>query len=419
MIAESGHTLPRKCSKTLAHKSRIIVPLIGLILLFPPSLPFLFNASSMAVGVIIVCLIAVLLRVLGAVSVTYSSKLANETTIAIFAVLIVSVHLFIASLIRPIESTRAIQSLGVLILFIGSAPLISRIVFSPRTDISIQSLCFIFVFIAMLSIVGLQPPTQNDGAKPTFPFTEPSFFAFTLVPLLVYQCVSSSWLKRLCWLLVFLGFGVFVKNLTVVTACGLVAIVSLPLRLAIPFVAVTALIATGIDTSYFEERLDISVDSGNISALVYAQGWQLLEESLKSSSGWGLGFQQLGFGYTNVPASYRLYYLLKRDSNLVDGGFLLSKMGSEFGIFGLIFVGIVTANAARCLFLLRSYAMGNRHFDAATVLALASNYSIVLEIYVRGANYFTGSVFLATMSAFFLFRVRTDLKLFKSPAGDG
>jgi hypothetical protein len=395
----------------------LIVLLIGLTLFFPPSLPYLFNASSMALGIIAIAIFAVALRTFGIVSVPYSNVLVNEMTIAVLAVCVVSAHLFIASLIRPIDVSRAMQSLGVLVLFVGSAPLVSRIIFVEKSKLKLDILCWLFLFFALLSVIGVQPPTQSDGAKLTFPFTEPSFFAFTLIPILVFQCVSSSWTKRLLWLLAFLLFGVIVKNLTVVTACGLVALVSLPLRLAIPFLAVVALIANGVDTTYFEERLDISVDSGNISALVYAQGWQLLDEAIKSTKGWGVGFQQLGFGYTNVPASYRIFFLLKRDSNLIDGGFLLSKAGSEFGVLGLMLIGIITANAGRCFLLLRSYAMGNRQFDPATVLALSSCYAIVLEIYVRGANYFTGTVFLATMSGFFLFRNRANIRLFKSGSG--
>ena len=404
-------------SKDVSVNKWLIISLIGLILFFPPSLPYLFNASSMALGIVTIAMFAVLLRTFGVVSVPYNNRLVNEMTIAILAVFAVLAHLFIASLIRPIDVNRAIQSLGVLVLFIGAAPLVSRIIFVPKADMKPDILCWLFLVFALLSVIGVQPPTQSDGAKPTFPFTEPSFFAFTLMPILVFQCVSSSWTKRLLWLLAFLIFGVVVKNLTVVTACGLVALVSLPLRLAIPFLAVVILIANGVDTTYFEERLDISVDSANISALVYAQGWQLLEEANKSTKGWGVGFQQLGFGYTNVPASYRIFYLLKRDSNLIDGGFLLSKAGSEFGVLGLVFIGIITTNAGRCFLLLRSYAMGNRQFDPATVLALSSCYAIVLEIYVRGANYFTGTVFLATMSAFFLFRNRANIRLFKSGSG--
>ena len=381
---------------------------VALIIFFPPATHFLFDVSSMAIGLIIAAFVVMLVFFTTTTKIASSPAVANQFSLAIFIPIIVLVHVVIASLIRPVEMSRSIQSLLILAFIIFAAPQFGELLFNrSRTNINkaVDILCIIFSLIAVMSILGIQPPAANNGSKPVFPFNEPSFFAFTILPIITYKCVTSNFISRTLCLIAVLVFAVIVKNLTLVVGCALVGLVVLPLRFVVPMIAIGFYALNFVELSYFTERLDITSDSDNISALVYAQGWQLLDESLRHTKGWGLGFQQLGFGYTNVPASFRLFYILRRDSNLVDGGFLLAKAGSEFGVFGIMAVGVITAYAVKSMVILRSVAMGWRVLDPAVVLALCSSYSIVLEIYVRGVGYFTGTTFLAISAALYLWRV--------------
>lgn len=346
-----------------------------------------------------------------------SEKSINQLSLAVLLPVILLAHLTVAHQIRPIEITRSIQSLGVLSLIVLSAYPLSEIIF--RTEYKsfnrgFNLLCFLFILSALFGLFGIQPPTLSNGAKLTFPFTEPSFFAFTIVPILTFKCIISNVTKRVFWLISVFILALLIKNLTLIAACALVGLVALPLRIAMPAIVVMFYGINQIDLSYFQERLDLTTGSENLSALVYAQGWQLLDESLRSTYGWGLGFQQLGFGYTNVAASYRIYYILGRDSNLVDGGFLLAKLGSEIGIAGIILVFLITINSVRSMIILRLIAMGQRSCDKMIIFALSSTYSIVLEIYVRGVGYFTGTTLLCFASVLYIWRTPIILQPVRS-----
>ena len=128
----------------------------------------------------------------------------------------------------------------------------------------------------------------------------------------------------------------------------------------------------------------------------------MLDEALRTTYAWGRGFQQLGIGYTNVPASIRINVLLGRDANLQDGGFILSKLGSEFGIVGLSVIAYYLYVAARSFMRLRSAASNKIQISNGELLARACVVGYLIEAVVRGTNYFTGTFVLLLASMYFL-----------------
>ena len=68
-----------------------------------------------------------------------------------------------------------------------------------------------------------------------------------------------------------------------------------------------------------------------MSALVYLQGWESIRQTLIATP-FGIGFQFLGY---EPPNLYSLYIkdLSGAYVNRQDGGFLLAKLFSEFGLF--------------------------------------------------------------------------------------
>lgn len=383
--------------------------MLGALYFLPAALPFLFNASSFAIGTIASLILFWFFYGMG----WTPRRTAGMSDIgwlwaigtAVFAVL----HLVVASQIGTIDIGRALSSLTMLIFMIVSAALIADTLFVIEDRALMRTmtlLALVFLGIAAMSIAGIQPPTQSIGEKPIFPYTEPSFFALTFAPVLIFLCVSSPLWLRLIWLGAGVVLALLLANLTLMVAVLLAAIVSLPLIILIPTLLAAVSFASLLDLSYFTDRINFTLTSNNLSTLVYLQGWQLLDESLRNTLGWGLGFQQLGIGYTNVPASIRLNQLIGFDLNLTDGSFIFAKIGSEFGIFGIIFSVFALYLSIKSFVVLRYVARGKKIIPASLLLCYAILLGSLVELLVRGANYFTGSMVLFLSACFFLLRFR-------------
>ena len=271
-----------------------------------------------------------------------------------------------------------------------------------------------YVLSASFGVIGLQPP-GNYGEKPTFPFSEPSFLAFTIAPVLIYFCVTKPFIWRWVAVAALAAFAVTVSNLTTVATCILAIFTFARVWQIGGAVLAGYLVWPYVDQNYFLDRLTLTENTVNLTALVYLQGWQMLQESLEVTKGWGRGLQQLGIGYTYTLASYRLNQLTGGDLNILDGGFLLAKTGSEFGVLGLMAIGALTLFAGYAIVRLRSFAHGKTDLSRSTVLAYSSVVGSMAEIYLRGSTYFTGTMLLLCSSIFFLLRSRRE-KAHKSAA---
>lgn len=383
--------------------------MLGALYFLPAMLPFLFNASSFAVGTVVSLAMFWFFYGMGWTP-KRSAGMAGigwlwALAIAIFTIL----HLVVASQIATVDVGRALTSLAILMFMIVSAALLADTLFVIEDDALARAMtlvALIFFGVAALSIAGIQPPTQSIGEKPIFPYTEPSFFALTFAPVLIYLCISAPLWLRLIWLAAALVLAFVLANLTLMVVVLLAAAVSLPLLILVPSFFAAISFASLLDLSYFSDRINFTLTSRNLSTLVYIQGWQLLDESLRNTMGWGLGFQQLGIGYTNVPASIRLNQLLGFDLNLTDGSFIFAKIGSEFGVFGVLFSCVVIYLSIKSFFALRFSSRGEDRMPASLMLCHAILLGSVVELLVRGANYFTGSIVLFLSACFFLLRVK-------------
>lgn len=393
---------------------------VALLLFLPAAIPFLYNSSSFAAGAAALCAAALALYATGVVKIEGGTRFTNELSIALLVPIVLLIHLFFATFVRPLNIERALQSIVLLAFMLAAVPIISRIIFEAgwkTLDKGVMIIRWMFVGFAILSILEIQPPTASEGSKPIFPFTEPSFFAFCFACVLIYTCVRANTIRRVLWIMGSFVIAFALQNLTMVVVCALAAVAALSYRLIALGSAVAIYVSTQIDLVYYQERLDLSLMSNNLSALVYLQGWQLFGESLRISSGWGLGFQQLGYGYTNVSASYRLYRLLGRDANLLDGGFLTAKLVSELGILGFALLGFLLWFVAKALLALRACAAGKLDLDDREVFAHSILLGSLVEFLVRGSNYFTGTTILIVASILFLTRIRKgDAQVARSKA---
>ncbi len=323
----------------------------------------------------------------------------------ILMLLALAAHTVVASLLQPMDFPRAAASTAPLLLIVIGGHAMARVLGAApaeAVDRAARVALWVLCVVAVFGIAGLAPPSAHLGPKPVFPFTEPSFFALPFVPLLLYRCATSTPASRVAWLLVSIAVALALENLTLLVGCLLVATIVLRYRTLLAFLAAAALTLaptlTSLDQSYYSERLDFSGEALNLSNLVYIQGWQMLDESLRNSNGWGLGFQQFGMRGTEVPASELITAIHGEDLNLLDGSFTVAKLVSEFGVLGILLVAIYLLAATRAAFALRRGGA-----DPAVSLARCAVVAYGIELFVRGAGgYFSGTGLLLVASLWLL-----------------
>ena len=186
-----------------------------------------------------------------------------------------------------------------------------------------------------------------------------------------------------------------------VVGCLLVILVSLRLQAVLIFGAFLVPIVWRMDISYYTDRLVFS-GTENLSTLVYLQGWQLIEESLNRSIGWGLGFQQLGLAEPNSIAANKIFEMTNSYMNQKDGGFMLAKIVSEFGVVGFFLVVAFLIIAFTAFIKLRKVARNDSKVDSVMIISCCFVVSYLVELFIRGAGYFTPTTLMMLSSVFIL-----------------
>lgn len=385
--------------------------LLGCLLFIPGAFGFLFEGLSFATGTALVSVVVILLLAAGQIP-SNTRDIQSALAITAMACFVILVHLLIAYTIDhdpQFDFGRALLSLALmaLILFAIPATCDGIMALDDRLSPIVKTICALFALIALLSLLQIQPATSSLGAKPTFPYTEPSFLGFSMPAVLIFTMVRSPAPIRMAVLVVFLVLGYLLSNFTIIAVCALAAVVTLPLSWFAAGIAVILASLASLDLTYYMDRLNFDWASNtNLSSLVYVQGWQMLQESISRTYAWGLGFQQLGIVYTNVPASFRINMILGYDLNLQDGGFILSKIISEFGIVGMALVGAYLYVATKAFFRLRSASKGLYRYSSGEVFACCCIMGYIIELTIRGTNYFTGTFVLMLCGILYLAKRR-------------
>lgn len=258
------------------------------------------------------------------------------------------------------------------------------------------------VFLA-IGLFGVMWPVRGGPygvlAHPVFPFLEPSHYGLAYAQV---AAITLPFLRRGQRMLVVLmsftlAFGF--PNVTMLVTAFLLLVVTAPVWLVLLLLAMSVPVWVLVTTVapdaavYFLDR--ISGSGENLSRLVYMQGWESLMSANLVTSGVGIGFQNLG----NEPpgAASMIISGLTGDSSLnrADGGFLVAKIGGEFGI-----VGIIASLSLVLLSILSGKKMRaalKRNLDTETaraVMPFCSVYIFLVELLVRGVGYFSPSLIL-------------------------
>lgn len=383
--------------------------LLGSLLFVPGAFGYFFEDLSFATGTAVVSVAILILAAVGQIP-TNAHRIQKHIVIIFSIALFILIHLLFAYAIDHDPSFnfgRALLSLALMSLILFTVPAVCDGILEPDNGLAwiVKSICALFAFFALLSLLQIQPPMAGVGSKPTFPFTEPSFLGFSMPAVLIFTMARSSAPVRVAILGIFLALGYLLSNFTIIAACALAAVVTLPFSWFAAGVGVILASLANLDLTYYTERLNFDwANSTNLSSLVYVQGWQMLQESISRTYAVGVGFQQLGIVYTNVPASYKINMILGYDLNLQDGGFILSKIGSELGVVGILIVSAYFYIAAKSLLTLRKILSRAIKVSDGEIFAFSCMVGYVIELMVRGTNYFTGTFVLMLASGVYIMK---------------
>jgi hypothetical protein len=396
----------------------MIVLFVALLMLLSNAIFYVGLASSTALGTIVAAGLLVFVRMDLLISQDFvrspvARRATTPLTVTLVVFSIILLHAMVASMFLPFDFGHAAGSALLLVILVAGSCVFGEIL--QRTademiDAAMRTIFWLFLPVAALGIAGLEPPSPMVLPRPVFPFTEPSHLALNIFPFLFYCCVRSrGWKRYLYW-----GLGVLLaallQNLTLIVLCLIAAAIIVRGLAIVPVVLAGAALVLFADVGYYAARLDFlsGGDTRNISALVYLQGWQLLLESFEQSHGWGLGFQQLGLHGTSVEAANTIFSLIQDTGNLFDGGFGLSKVVSEFGVFGLGLVLLYLVFCWRSFRVLRRVARGNEA-ASAQVFAHCVVVGYFVVVFVRGSGYFAASTLLLLSALWILFSRRTGI----------
>ncbi|TCQ02857.1 hypothetical protein [Sphingomonas sp. PP-CC-3A-396] len=389
--------------------------LLGVILATPSAVSYLFLTSSQAVGTAIMAALA---------SLFLAPVVRFRIRVFAIAILVAAIcgHFFVARYMIPASTGRFASSLVLLLGMILAAHFVAQWL-AELSDTALQRalhwLRIAMVLVAILSIVHLEPRRFDLSIpeKAIFPFTEHSHFALVFTPLLLDGCVRARSFRRAIWLVLGLLIALLLQNLTVLIGFALVALITAPLWQIVILLVVVAGAALSMDLTYYLARLDLSADTTNLSALVYIQGYEFMIDSFGLTSGWGMGFQQLSVIPMKSLASNVIYAITRGDSlNVYDGGFGVSKIVSEFGIFGIGLTLYFTAVVGKLSLRLRKEALSKVIPDLTIIAPYSFIVGFSVEMFVRGVGYFSATVFMLIVAYLFL-GLLADRRKPSSPAG--
>ncbi|MEH3124149.1 MAG: hypothetical protein PGN16_19645 [Sphingomonas phyllosphaerae] len=395
-------TLPEQTSTGLPTDSdgyagrAMLLTALASVIMIPFAALFIADASSTTPGLMVACGLVGAAGILGLYRFEGGRRWTATLTILSITLFGVIFHSVVAALFESGDVIRAIGALIATVAVFITAYLISLIIRQTSLatlDKVAKTFSICFVAIAALSILDIQPP-HTGYSKPIFPFTEPSHFALSFTPFLVYRVVRSSLIVRITWLGIAMLLALLLQSLSLVIGVAVAAACCLSGPILISALIGLSAVIGYLDISYFTDRLDFSTNTTNVSTLVYIQGYELIGTSLKETFGWGIGFQQLGIVPLNVPTSDLIYRIVGNDANIRDGGFTAAKLISEMGIFGIAATFVYLYASAICVLRLRQTA-GKSEADARMILCLSAIVGIFIEIFVRGGGYFTGTILFA------------------------
>ena len=386
------------------------LPAVGLfaVVFLPPLVFVVLGTASMSIGAALASVL--LLVAYPSEAALLMRKRAVLPAAGLLLAAAVVIHLLIAAAFQPVNLTRGLASVILLMAFIFGSMVLAQVFFFAQARRINQSCLMIFQILSFALIIGITEliPGEVFGKyKLVFPFAEPSHFALAYGPFLLFVALKLPLWRRLTLVSVAIVLGYLLQNMTLLLVCLLVASIVLPNRYLALLIPVLITVAFTSDIAHYIERLQFSEDAENLSSLVYMQGWELLMESLQRSSFFGIGFQQLGERPTQVLSAQLIYARGGLELNQADGGFLAAKIISEFGAIGFLTVCLVTIAALRSIGRLKRCSSQLKSMSSPSeTLPYCVVACTPIELFVRGTGYFSGTTLLLFGASWYLLATR-------------
>jgi len=388
-------------------------------LIFPSFFYVVLDGTSTALGLVFALLIIFLVTV-SRLRLGYSGLLRMFFILFLVSLVFFVYSFFAFGLGGYSADSRVIYSIFLLVFIISSSCFFSAYLISVPDECFRKSICLAAIFSVLIGLGSFFFEQNFLGyeryAKSVFPFAEPSHYAITLGPILF----ASGFLVSIKFRALLIGFSLFFSFATPSLVMLLFSILMILFYFKwsvvhVSFVGISSSVLLLILFSseqgvYFLDRLSFSVDSKNLTALVYMQGWEDMFNALQDSNWFGIGFQNLGI---LSPGRYGdvIYSLAGEYKNRNDGGFLVSKIIAEFGVLGVVVIlGYLFYFAKSSLFLIKYVGGGFGNCPALFIFANAIIVASLIEFFARGSGYFTPGLFIAMTSIFALTSSRKDMK---------
>ena len=114
--------------------------------------------------------------------------------------------------------------------------------------------------------------------------------------------------------------------------------------------------------------------------------------SALNSTGWiGVGFQMNGIQPPS-PMAEKILSIAGIYKNRGDGAFLAGKVISEFGIIGIVLVGLLSKQIFNSFRFIKSQLDNQLSKDKKLVFCHAVVFSFTIELFFRGNGYFSPSL---------------------------
>jgi hypothetical protein len=396
------------------HEERVpLLPTVALSLLFffttvaPPASYTLLDTPSMAAGTLFVCLLFLCLGIaIGRPAALRSLRQGLKFVLIPFS--IVALHGIASYAFNDeFDFGRFWQSQAVLGAMLLAAMALAMLSFwlTPRQlDLAIRIVFYSLLATATASVLGYLP-FETEFSRPVVIFAEPSHFAMTFFPFLLYMMVASGRTAGLAIYAVSLILAFALYSLTLVVGIMLIAAIAMsPRRLVAISLLVGAVMLVfepefaQVDIDYYASRIDFSLPKQNLSTLVFMQGWQGAWRGFEDTFGLGVGFQQFGIAgrYGDVLDDVAVL-AGGTPLNRFDGGSVAAKFIGEFGVLGILAVGVYLVYFfSRARWLRRAQARVEKDFHGVFFSSCFLMYA--MDIFVRGSGYFSSSGFLFVAS---------------------
>lgn len=367
---------------------RALIPLV-----IPSILMGLFDFSSFAVGLVVLAALYAPVAIISRSRVRF-----NKAYLGIGAMFFVYGGMA-AALFGEIHQKQLYSFLALVFIVYFASLYIENILSRPFSYVrkTIYFAYFALLFIGIVGLSGLvRPGAYQNMNSPVFPFHEPSHFAlvFSFVSSLML-CLQKGMARYLIVLVLFI-FAVAFPNVTFLIASLLLAM--LFVTKAQHLILISVFLTPGFIIlsfspdvhDYFSERI-FSQGTDNLSRMVYEQGWESIGVSLEMTNGLGIGFQNLGKQMAG-ETTLAMEFLIEEALNRADGGFLLSKIVSEFGIAGAACCIFFCYNALKSGVTIVKYNMLSEIDESEflrSIVPACSCYLFMIELFVRGVGYFS------------------------------